>query len=176
MPGVPLQKSGKVCKSIPKEILSEISKELVTAISYSNAKNKGFLPPFILVEYSQSTKKASLAQSFKSLLEDKKPDILQYILYIDPANGYPNSILKNFIGAISANLKENSKTELKFISLRDKIPKEAEKLDLVDSLYFETTISKLPKLEFDTWIMKDPSTFMEWNIDLKQIMDRGLYF
>jgi len=96
---------------------------------------------------------------------------MNYIIYLDPTNGYPSMIIKNLIGAIGINMKEESKT-LKFISLRDKIAKDSDNVQLKDSLYFETTINRLKDLEFNTWMTNSEGS--DWHIDLKQVMDRTL--
>ena len=175
LPSIPLVKSGKVVKVLPKETLTAIERELVASVKTSNVQNCGCIPPFTLIEVNTTTKEVKACPTFKPLLDEAKPDIVYYVVYVDPTNGYPSAVLKNFIGAVAYNVKEGKK-DLRFISLRDKIPKECEKIELKDSLYFETTVSKLSSIECDTWILK-PGTdklLQEWDIDLKQVMDRKL--
>ena len=117
---VPLIKSGRVLKVFPKETLSAIEGQFGELLKMANEKRQGFFPLFALIEYTESTKQAKLCESFKPLLEESKEGITHYIVYIDPTNGYPSVILKNIIGAIAMNLKEDKK-QLRFISIRDKI-------------------------------------------------------
>lgn len=175
LPKVPLLKSGKLIKALPKETLEVLETQLSEVIKKSNETNQGFISPFILLEFNESTKQAIICPSFKPLLDDRKEGIIHYIAYIDPTNGYPSVILKNIIGAIGLNVKEEKK-QVRFISLRDKIAKETTKIELKDSLYFEIAIDKLPNIECDTWLLDEKAKPQEWNIDLKQVMDRELYF
>ena len=75
--------------------------------------------------------------------------------------------------SIAMNLKEDKK-QLRFISIRDKIPKECDKVEFKDSLYFEISVDKLSTIECDTWALDEKGNPQQWNIDLKQVMDRTL--
>lgn len=140
----------------------------------SNSNSQGYFPPFLLIEYSKETGKAKSGTSFKPLLEEGLNEY-QYIAYIDPVNGYPFALLRNLIAAISFAMKPEKKV-LKFISIRDKLAKEPSKLELKESLYFETAISKLNAIEFTSWLTNTDGKgeVEEWRIDLKQTMDRAL--
>ena len=173
LPKVPLLKSGKLIKVLSKEVLEVINDQLTGVLKKVNEEKQGFVQPFILLSYDEGTKQATTSTSFKSLLEDSKEDVVHYIAYIDPSNGYPSVVLKNIIGAIGMNIKEEKK-QVRFISIRDKLAKGVAKVELKDSLYFEVSIEKLSNVDCDTWILDEKSKPQEWNIDLKQVMDRKL--
>lgn len=158
---------------MPKETLEGLEIQLTEVIKKSNETKQGFISPFTLLEFNETTKQATVCPSFKPLLDDNKEGITHYIAYIDPTNGYPSVVLKNIIGAIGMNIKEEKK-QVRFISLRDKIAKETTRVELKDSLYFEIPIDKLPSIECDTWLLDEKAKPQEWNIDLKQVMDREL--
>lgn len=171
---VPLLKSAKVLKVLSKEALIAIETQLTEVLKSSYTE--GYISSFILLEYSESTKQATICSSFQPLFEEfegNKPDVIHYIAYVDPTNQYPSVILKNIIGAIGMNLKKDKK-QIRFISIRDKISKESTKVEFKDSLYFEISVEKPSKLEYDTWMLDEKSQPQQWNIDLKQVMDREL--
>jgi len=171
-----LAKSGKVEKSLDKEVISSLELLIQKCVKEANEKNKGYMNPFWLVEYSKTTKETTCCSSFKDLFSEVENKQF-FIIYLDPSKGYPTAILKNFIGAIGVFLEDAKKDKipLSFISIRDKIPKECQKVEIKDSLYFELTIDKIQKLDWETWIMKDKDSENEWSIDLKQVMDRHMY-
>ncbi len=174
MAKAPLLKSARVEKALGKEALQAVEAEVQKAIKAANAERKGFLQPFILVEYNKEKKQAQLCASLKPLLQTDIAGVQHYVVHLDPTSGYPASIVKNLLGAVALGMSEKKKT-IAFISLRDKVPKECTRVEFKDSLYYETTVEKTEKLEWDTWLMKDKTTMQEWNIDLKQVMDRKVY-
>jgi hypothetical protein len=173
LPKIPLLKSGKLVKILSKEALEAISDQLTAVLKKANEERQGFVQSFVLLSYDEGIKQATACTSFKPLLEDNKEGMIHYIAYIDPTNGYPSVVLKNIIGAIGMNIKEEKK-QVRFISIRDKLAKEGTKVELKDSLYFEISIEKLSNIDCDTWILDEKSKPQEWNIDLKQVMDREL--
>lgn len=173
LPKVPLLKSAKLVKVLSKETLEAIEEKLGEALKRANEEREGFVPAFILLEYNEASKQAAVCPSFKPLIEDGKEGVIHYIVYIDPSNGYPSVILKNMIGAIGMSIKEEKK-QVRFISVRDKVAKECAKVEFKDSLYFEIAVDRLPVLNCDTWLLDEKAKPQEWNIDLKQVMDREL--
>jgi hypothetical protein len=175
LPKLPLLKARKLVKVLSKETLEAINGRLTEVLKRSNEERQGFVQSFILLEYNEATKQVTTCTSFKPLLEESEEGVIHYIAYIDPSNGYPSVVLKNIIGAIGMNIKEEKK-QVRFIPIRDKLAKEGTKVELKDSLYFEISIDKLSSIDCDTWILDEKSKPQEWNIDLKQVMDRELYF
>ena len=157
-----------------KEVIRAVEAEILKAVKSANETRKGFISPFLLIEYNKGTKEAKLCASFKPILNEPAPEIQYYVVHLDPTNGYPSAVVKNLLGAIALGIKEG-KRNLAFVSIRDKIPKGCEKVELKDSLYYETAVEKMEKLEYDTWMTEKEGKMREWNIDLKQVMDRNLY-
>jgi hypothetical protein len=174
LPPLAFSKSGRVEKALGKETVKALETELLKGVQ---AAKQGFVPHFWLVLYDQSNKTATLCDSCGKLFETLPEHVQRFVVYVDPSNGYPSAFAKNFLGAVALTLPRvhMDKLQLSFVSIRDKIPKEADHVELKDSLYFELVVGKLDKVEWDTWILKDPTRLAEWTIDLKQVMDRKVY-
>jgi hypothetical protein len=95
---------------------------------------KEYFGPFVL--YSMESKE--IIKNFEGGIEELISGSKILIIYIDHTNTYPSNLLKNLIYALSLEIKEAG--VFSFVSLRDKIGKIGENVELQDSIYFQIKI------------------------------------